>query len=73
MPSEVTATMKIIDKFGKKIHGLLSTFNRIILKGHLQQFLSPSGKTHFLNQENIAKGFWRVCQESNRYLSNAKM
>ena len=45
--------MKMIDKFGEKINGILSTFDRMILKGHLRQFFSPSGKTHFLSQENV--------------------
>lgn len=45
--------MKIIDKFEDKINGALSTFDRMILKGHLRQFFSPSGKMHFLSQENV--------------------
>jgi hypothetical protein len=45
--------MKIIDKFKDKINGVLSTFDRMILKGHLRQFFGPSGKMHFLSQENI--------------------
>jgi hypothetical protein len=45
--------MKIIDKFQDKINGVLSTFDRMILKGHLRQFFSPSGKMHFLSQENV--------------------
>lgn len=45
--------MKIIEKFQDKINGVLSTFDRMILKGHLRQFFSPSGKMHFLSQENV--------------------
>ena len=45
--------MKIIDKFQDKINGVLSTFDRMILKGHIRQFFSNSGKMHFLSQENV--------------------
>ncbi|NLF47878.1 MAG: hypothetical protein GX578_06085 [Clostridiales bacterium] len=45
--------MLIIDKYKDKINGVLSTFDRMILKGHLRQFFSPSGKMHFLSQENV--------------------
>lgn len=45
--------MLIIDKYGGKIKGSLSTFDRMILKGHILQFFSPSGKKHFLSQENL--------------------
>jgi len=45
--------MSIIDKYGDKINGSLSTFDRMILKGHILQFFSPSGKNHFLSQENL--------------------
>jgi hypothetical protein len=45
--------MKIIDKFQDKINGVLSGYDRMIIKGHLRQFFSPSGKMHFLSQENV--------------------
>jgi hypothetical protein len=45
--------MKIIDKFKNKINGVLSGFDRIILKGHLRQLFSKSGKGHLLSQENV--------------------
>jgi len=45
--------MKIIDKFGDRINGVLSAFDRMILKGHLRQFFSSSGKMHFLSQESV--------------------
>lgn len=45
--------MLIIDKYKDKINGSLSTFDRMILKGHIRQFFSPSGKKHFLSQENL--------------------
>ena len=32
---------------------VLSTFDRIIIKGHIRQFYSPSGKRHFLSSNNI--------------------
>lgn len=45
--------MLIIEKYKDKINGTLSTFDRMILKGHIRQFFSPSGKKHFLSQENL--------------------
>lgn len=45
--------MIIIEKYKDKINGTLSTFDRIILKGHIRQFFSPSGKKHFLSQESL--------------------
>jgi len=45
--------MKIIDKFQDKIKGILSGYDRMIIKGHLRQFFSPSGKMYFLSQENV--------------------
>lgn len=45
--------MKIIEKFEDKINGVLSAFDRMILKGHLRQLFSPSGKMHFLSQESV--------------------
>lgn len=45
--------MKIIEKFKDKINGVLSTFDRMIIKGHIRQFFSTSGKMHFLSQENV--------------------
>jgi hypothetical protein len=34
--------MKIIDKFKDKINGILSGFDRMIIKGHIRQFFSKS-------------------------------
>ncbi|MCL6592322.1 MAG: hypothetical protein K6U80_20555 [Firmicutes bacterium] len=45
--------MKIIEKFQDKINGSLSGYDRMIIKGHLRQFFSPSGKRHYLSQENV--------------------
>lgn len=45
--------MKIIDKFKNKINGVLSGFDRMIIKGHIRNFFSDSGKMYFLSQENV--------------------
>jgi hypothetical protein len=45
--------MKIIDKFQEKINGILSGFDRMIIKGHILQLFSNSGKRYFLSQENV--------------------
>jgi hypothetical protein len=41
------STMLIIQKYEDKINGVLSCFDRVILKGHIRQFYSLSGKKHF--------------------------
>lgn len=43
----------ILDQFQDKINGSFSFFDRIIIKGHIRQFFSPSGKRHFLSEQNI--------------------
>jgi len=45
--------MKIIEKFGDKIKGILSAFDRMIIKGHFLQFFSTSSKMYFLSQEGV--------------------
>lgn len=45
--------MKIIDKFRDKINGVLSAFDRMIIKGHIMQLFSDSGKRYFLFRENV--------------------
>lgn len=45
--------MLIIDKYAEKINGVLSTFDRMIIKGHILQFFSDSGKKYFLRNENV--------------------
>jgi len=45
--------MKIIEKFNDKIKGVLSGFDRMIIKGHLRQLFSDSGKRYFLSQEDV--------------------
>jgi hypothetical protein len=47
------ATMKIIDRFNDKINGIFSAFDRMIIKGHIRNFFSRSGKAYFLSQENV--------------------
>jgi len=43
----------ILEQFQEKIKGTFSFFDRIIIKGHIRQFFSPSGKRHFLSYNNI--------------------
>lgn len=45
--------MKIINRFKEKINGVLSGFDRMIIKGHIMQLFSDSGKRYFLSQENV--------------------
>lgn len=45
--------MKIIEKFKDKINGVLTGFDRMIIKGHIMQLFSDSGKRYFLSQENV--------------------
>lgn len=45
--------MKIIENYQDKIKGVLHGFDRIIFKGHIRQFFSPSGRKHFMSMENI--------------------
>jgi hypothetical protein len=43
----------IIEQYADKINGTFSFFDRMIIKGHIRQFYSPSGKKHFLSYNNI--------------------
>ena len=45
--------MKSIKNYHDQIKGILHGFDRIIFKGHLRQFFSPSGRAHFLSMENV--------------------
>jgi hypothetical protein len=45
--------MKIIEKFKDKIKGVLTGFDRMIIKGHILQLFSDSGKRYFLSKENV--------------------
>jgi hypothetical protein len=50
---EIMVMKKIIDKFGDKIKGVLSTFDRMIIKGHLREFFYDGGRNYFLSKEKI--------------------
>ena len=43
----------ILDQYKEKINGTFSFFDRIIIKGYIQQFFSTSGKKHFLSYNNV--------------------
>jgi len=43
----------ILNQYKDKINGSFSFFDRIIIKGHIRQFFSPSGKKHFLSHNDI--------------------
>ena len=54
----------IIEQYQEKIKGTFSFFDRIIIKGHIRQFFSPSGKQHFLSYNNIlTKDFSAYAQQ----------
>ena len=42
--------MKIIDKFKDKINGVLTGFDRMIIKGHIMQLLATQGKDIFYHR-----------------------
>lgn len=43
----------ILEQYKDKINGTFSFFDRMIIKGHIRQFFSPSGKKFFLSEQNI--------------------
>lgn len=43
----------ILEQFQDKINGSFAFFDRMIIKGHIRQFFSASGKKHFLSQHNV--------------------
>ena len=43
----------ILKQFQDKINSTYSFFDRMIIKGHIRQFFSPSGKKHFLSYNNV--------------------
>ena len=47
----------ILNQYADKINGTFSFFDRIIIKGHIRQFFSPSGKSHFLSYNNTLLNF----------------
>lgn len=43
----------ILEQYKDKINGTFSFFDRIIIKGHIRQFFSTSGKRYFLSEHNV--------------------
>lgn len=43
----------ILEQYKDKINGTFSFFDRMIIKGHIRQFFSPSGKKFFMSEQNI--------------------
>ena len=43
----------ILEQYKNKINGSFSFFDRMILKGHIRQFFSSSGKQYFLSERNV--------------------
>ena len=63
--------MNILEQYGEKINGTFSFFDRMILKGHILQFYSPSGKKHFLSYNNVLlKDFSSYAQKITQQLCN---
>ena len=45
----------ILEQFKDKINGTFAFFDRMIIKGHIRQFFSASGKGFFLSEQNYLK------------------
>ena len=43
----------ILEQFKDKINGTFVFFDRMIIKGHIRQFFSTSGKGYFLSEQNV--------------------
>lgn len=43
----------ILEQFKDKINGTFAFFDRMIIKGHIRQFFSTSGKGFFLSEQNV--------------------
>ncbi len=43
----------ILEQFQDKINGIFSFFDRMIIKGHIRQFFSTSGKGFFLSEQDV--------------------
>ena len=43
----------ILEQFKDKINGTFAFFDRMIIKGHIRQFFSASGKGFFLSEQNV--------------------
>jgi hypothetical protein len=57
----------MLEQYEEKINGEFSFFDRMIIKGHILQFYSPSGKKHFLSYNNVLlKDFGSYAQAITR-------
>lgn len=43
----------ILEQFKDKINGTFAFFDRMIIKGHIRQFFSTSGRGYFLSEQNV--------------------
>ena len=66
--------MNIIELFSDKINGVLSTFDRMIIKGHIQNFYNHGSRMFYLYEENILlKNFSGYAQKvTHKIKTNAK-
>ena len=63
--------MIIIDKFKDKINGILHGFDRMIIKGHIRQFFSKSGKAYYMSQEGVLlKDFTEYAEGKTNQIKN---
>ena len=61
----------ILEQYEDKINGVFSFFDRMIIKGHILQFYSTSGKKHFLSFNNVlVKDFPAYAQSVTEELCN---
>ena len=44
---------KFLERYSSKITGVLSTFDRMIFKGHILSFFQRSSRHHYLFQEKV--------------------
>ena len=45
--------MDILARYSGKVKGILSTFDRMIIKGHLRSFYSATHRYYYLQQEHV--------------------
>jgi len=58
---------KFINRYNNKIVGILSTFDRMIFKGHILPFFYKNGRHYFLYKAKILlKDFWIYAKEISR-------
>lgn len=56
--------MDILERYSGKVKGILSTFDRMIIKGHLRSFYSVNSRYYYLYQEDVLlKDFGNYAQE----------